>query len=565
MLVELVIENFAVIDRLRVRFQPELNILTGETGSGKSIVVGALGLLLGARASPDMVRSGAERARVSGIFRLPADPQLTELLDRIGATLEEGELLVEREVLASGGSRAFVASRPVTLAFLRELAPLLADIHGQHEQQRLFSTETQLEMLDAFAGTEDMVERVGEIYRRWREVSRQLEQLDASEQERLRKLDLLLFQRNEIEAAAPRPGEDRELEAERHLLRNVARVEENTQLAYAVMYEDENSALAQLRRALRALEEVIRIDASLAPVRQSLEAAEIAIEEAAHEVRHYLGRLQADPARLEEIEARLAVLDRLKRKYGPTLEDVLRFLEQVRAELGSLESADEERARLKEEQERLASEYEQLARQLSEARSRAARELEKQLHAELASLAMERARFRVELAAGSWTARGVDRVQFLFSANPGEELRPLEKVASGGELSRVALALKTAIHQQQGRSQRIPAVQRTLVFDEIDAGIGGAVAETVGRKLRQLARANQILCVTHLPQIAGFADHHLLVEKQQTRTATRVAIKQLGPEERKRELGRMLSGKEITPEALQQAERLIRAASGPGS
>lgn len=560
MLVELVIENYAVIDHVRVRFQPGLNLLTGETGSGKSIVVGALGLLLGARASPEVVRSGAERARIAGIFELPKDPQLAEVLERMGLELEEGELLIEREIQASGKSRAFLGNRPVTLTVLRELAPWLGDIHGQHEQHQLFSAEVQRELLDAFAGVSELAAETGKIYRRWKAVHDTLEELLAGEQERLRRLDLLMFQRNEIEAAAPRPGEDEELEAERRLLRNVAQLQEWTQRAYAAIYEDESSALAQLERGMRALDEVLRLDDTLAPVRQSLESAEIVIQDAAHEIRRYLGRLQADPARLEAVEARLAVLDRIKRKYGPSLQDVLRFLEQVRRELASMESAEEQVHQLRAERDRLASEYEKLAQELSRRRLEAAGELERAVEAELATLAMPRARFQVALTRGSWNAYGIDRVEFLFSANPGEEPRPLDKVASGGEISRVALALKTVVHRV-AEQQRSPTTgQRTLVFDEVDAGIGGAVAETVGRKLKQLARTHQILCVTHLPQIAGFADHHLLVEKHQTPTETRVTVRELTLEERKRELGRMLSGAELTPEALRQAERLMRAA-----
>lgn len=562
MLVELVAENYAVIERLRVRFHPGLNLLTGETGSGKSIVVGALGLLFGGRASADLVRSGADRARISGIFEVPANGGFSALLEAAGIEAEDGELLIEREILATGKSRAFAGSRPATAALLRDLAPFLGDIHGQQDQQRLFAADAQLGMLDASGDAGELLEETAELFRRWRSTGDELAELQKSEQERLRLADLWTFQRKEIETASPATGEDAKLESERRVLQNVARLQENTDAAYDALYDSAGSALARIRQAYRGLEEICQIDSSLETVRDSLKPAEIIVEEAAHEVRHYLGRLEADPARLDEVEARLATLDRLKRKYGATLDQVLRFLEEVRGHLEAMESSEERREALRQEQAKLAEAYESAAARLTSRRGEAARKLEKRLETELKLLAMERTTFRIEIAPASWSVRGADRVRFLVSPNPGEEPRPLEKVASGGELSRIALALKTCVTIPPKAPGLTRPAPRTLVFDEVDSGVGGGAAETVGRRLRQLAGANQVLCVTHLPQIAGFAEHHYFVQKREVEGRTVASIEELTGDARTREIGRMLSGQHVTAEALLHAEKLIKMAAG---
>ncbi|MGO9093646.1 MAG: DNA repair protein RecN [Bryobacteraceae bacterium] len=556
MLLELVVQNYAVIERVRVRFHPGLNLLTGETGSGKSMVVDALALLFGDRASGDSVRSGAGRARISGVFELPRDPALDRLLESAGIESEEGELLLEREITSEGKSRAFAASRPITAALLRQLAPYLGDIHGQHDQQMLFAPESQLEMLDAFAGSSAQVNEVGDIYTRWRAVTRALDETERTEQEKLRLLDLWNFQRKEIEGVAPKPGEEAALQQERRVLQNSARLQEAANTAYAALYDSPESSLAKLRTAIRRLEELCRIDPRLDPVRESLAPAAIAVEEASFAVRDYLSHLEANPARLEEIESRLAALDRLKRKYGASEEAILAFLDEVRAQIAAVESAGERMAQLERSRKELAGAYEAAAQSLSARRKEAARRLEKRVEAELATLAMERTKFQVVLDPAAWTERGADALRFLVSPNLGEEPRPLEKVASGGEISRIALALKTCIAapQRAGRASG----PRTLVFDEVDAGIGGRAAETVGRRLKQLAASCQVLCVTHLPQIASFADHHFSVEKKESEGRTVAVIEELDGDARTREIGRMLSGERLTREALKHAEQLLK-------
>jgi len=562
-LLELVVENYAVVERVRVRFHAGLNLLTGETGSGKSIVVDALGLVLGGRASADMVRSDTERARVTAIFEAPRDAAFRDLLDQAGATVEDDELFIEREVLAGGKSRAFLGNRPVTIALLREMAPYLGDIHGQHEQQQLFSAEAQLLALDDFAGLVDQRAQAGVLFRRWKSIQTELEELDRSEQERLRMADLWSFQRKEIDAAALKAGEDAQLEQERAVLRNVAKLQENANAAYAALYEDQESVSTQLRTALKKVEELARIDASLERVAETLRGATIGVDDASYAIRDYLDKLEADPKRLDEIESRLALIERLKRKYGPTLDHVLAFGDDVRAKMEAIETAGERRGALERELAGAAQAYQACAAGLTKARKTAAEKLAKKVETELDSLALEAAVFRVEVREAAWSESGADRVEFLISANAGEEPKPLDRVASGGELSRIALALKTSLGQA-ARSNGVQRAspQRTLVFDEIDTGIGGSVAEAVGRRLKKLAGANQVLCVTHLAQVAGFADHHYSVEKREVKGRTVAEIEELTAEARTREIGRMLSGQKVTPEALKHAEQLIRLGAG---
>jgi DNA repair protein RecN (Recombination protein N) len=541
-LLELVIENYAVVDRLRVRFHPGLNLLTGETGSGKSIVVDALGLLLGGRTSSELIRTGAERARVSGIFTVP------RAIPVEGVDPVDGEILVEREMLSGGKSRAYLDSRPVTVALLKELAPYLGDIHGQHEQQMLFSPTAQLQMLDSFAGAENPA---ADLYREWRAAGGELDELERGEQEKLRLMDVWSFQHNEIERAQVRAGEDTGLEDERRVLANLGRIQENAGAAFAALYDSPESALALVRLAAKKLDELMRIDGSLAAVRETLDPAEIHLREASNALRDYLSHLEANPGRLDQIEERLAALDKLKRKYGATLEEVLAFLDDVRAKIAAVENSGERMEALRKRRAALAAAFEAAAARLSSCRKKAARELEKRVVAELAALAMERTVFRVEVSPAEWSETGADAVRFLVSPNVGEEPRPLEKVASGGELSRIALALKTCL--ASGESGR------TLVFDEIDAGVGGRAAEGIGRRLKKLASADQVLCVTHLAQVAGFADHHYVVEKKEVRGRTVAVMEELDSTARVREIGRMLSGEKLTAEAMKQAEQLIRA------
>jgi DNA repair protein RecN (Recombination protein N) len=573
MLQQLHIENYALIDRLALEFGPGLNLLTGETGSGKSIVVDALGLLLGSRPSPEAIRAGAERAVICGVFQTAASREMRRAAEELGLELQPGgELLLKRELHVSGRTRAFINDRPATLGALRSMAAWLGDIHGQNEQQALFLPPAQLELLDRFAGATEAAEQAAEAFQAWRRAAARLAELTRNEQEKLRLADLWSFQKQEIEAARPVQDEDQRLSEEKRVLANSARIQAAVQGAYQQLYESPGAAGAAIAAALRALEEVARFDRKLEPVCDSLRGARIAVEDASLSLRDYLAGLEANPQRLEEVEDRLAALDRLKRKYGPALPDVLAHLQTVTRQLAELESSDELARAAQQEIEAATARYRQLAEELSARRKSAAVRLEKSVARILAELAMENTVFRVHFApppdgeeGSAWKPAGFDRLEFLISPNPGEPLRPADQVASGGELSRLMLALKTAVEAQTapGRENRRaadPETARTLVFDEIDAGIGGRVAETVGRKLKALAAANQVLCVTHLPQIASFADQHFFVEKieQEGRTVTRA--RRLEENERAAELARMLSGARISDTVLKHARDMLRAA-----
>jgi DNA repair protein RecN (Recombination protein N) len=492
---------------------------------------------------------------VSGIFSVEASAVLEAMLSESGIEhAPDEELIVEREITANGKSRAFVANRPVTTAFLKQLAPLLGDIHGQNEQQLLFTSQAQRQMLDGYARVDGLLVQVAQVYAEWRDLGTRLDELGRNEQEKLRLLDLWTFQFKEIEAAAPKMGEDDELLAERRILQNTTRLQESAAAAFAALYESPESATTQLRLATRKLDELIKIDASMSETGAALKAASVQVDEAAYVLRDYLGKLENDPARLEDVESRLAALDKLKRKYGATLEAVAEFRDDVAKRIDEVENVAEHRQALEKQREAAAGTYGKLAGELSQKRSAAAASLGKQVESELKSLMMSGTQFSISVKAGAWTAHGVDEISFLVSPNKGEELKPLEKTASGGELSRIALALKTAAGDA-GKKH----VLTTLVFDEVDAGVGGAAAAAVGKRLKLLSRSNQVICVTHLAQIAGFGDHHFSVVKAEKKGRVTTEIEELSGEERAREIGRMLSGEKITTEALKQAEQLIQA------
>jgi DNA repair protein RecN (Recombination protein N) len=549
------VENYAVVEQARIRFHTGLTVLTGETGSGKSIVVDSLSLLLGARASAEMIRTGQPRARVAGIFTVDSTSELQALLGESGIDHgAEEELIVEREISSNGKSRAFVANRPVTTAFLKQLAPLLGDIHGQNEQQLLFTSQAQRQMLDSFAKVDTLREQVAQAYSAWRGLGIKLEELGRNEQEKLRLFDLWTFQYKEIEAVMPKLGEDDSLLAERRILQNTTRLQESAAAAYSALYDSPDSATTQLRLALKKLDELLKIDTTISETGAALKQASMQVDEASYALRDYLGKLESDPARLDDVESRLAALEKLKRKYGPKLEDVLLFRDDVAKRIDEVENVTEHRQALEKQRTVAAAHYEMLATDLSHKRSAAAASLGKMVEAELKGLMMSGTQFSISVTPSTWNATGIDEIGFLVSPNKGEELKPLEKIASGGELSRMALALKTAMGDS-GKHHGLT----TLVFDEVDAGVGGAAAASVGKRLKILSRSNQVICVTHLAQIAGFGDHHYSVVKREKKGRVTTEIDELEGEDRAREVGRMLSGEKITTEALRHAEQLIQA------
>ncbi len=572
MLHELHIQNYAVIDNLRLEFEAGLNLLSGETGSGKSILIDALGLALGGRASPDVIRTGEERASVTAVFRAEGRPPWRAWLEEYSLRgQDDAEIILRREIQSSGKTRILVNDQPATLTAVKALASLLVEVHGQNEHAALVSREAQLGVLDQFAGTATALERVGARYAERHALERELESLSASEQERLRSIDLLSFQARELEAARLEPAEETRLQEEKRVLANLERIRAAASSAYAALYEDEGSASSRLAVASRALEELGRYDATFEPQREPLAAARATLEDLAFSLRQYLSKLEANPRRLEEIEDRLALLDRLKRKYGSTLEAVLAYGDSVRKQLLSLEHADERRTEVGRELEKARTEYLKAAGRLGAERREAARRLEKLVKQELAQVGMEKTRFEVHLETlpedrGGPT--GLETVEFLISPNPGEELRALERIASGGELSRFMLALRTVA----GRNRAAPSVGATrrvaptFVFDEVDVGIGGRVAESVGQRLKRLASEAQVLCVTHLAQIACFADRHFVVEKFERAGRTVAEVKALASEkERAQELARMLSGRQITDAVLKHAAAMLKQAGKGGA
>jgi DNA repair protein RecN (Recombination protein N) len=556
-LVELRVEDYAVIDNVAVEFGPGLNLLTGETGAGKSLLIDALTLLLGERSSSEAVRQGAERAVVSALFE-GEGREVARILDQNGLDGEGGSVILRREISGSGKGRVFINNQPATVAVLRQLAPHLAVVHAQNESILAFDAAARLSLLDAFA--ESPIGPATKAFTCWKELHDRIAELDRDEQDRLHLADLWKFQQKEIAGARLRAGEDEGLESEKRVLANAEKVYAAAMSAYDVLYESGSSAAASLRAATRNLEELARYDAKFLEGAAALESARLSAEDVAASLRDYAQHIHASPERLAEVEDRLALLDRLKRKYGRTLEEVLAYGEDVGRKLSEIENRDHILHALRKELAGAAEEYLRAARALSRHRIQAARRLEKLVEKEINDLAMK-ARFAVEVSASEdesqWSAAGVDTVAYLISANPGEPLGPVERIASGGELSRVMLALKATV-EGAAKPRRVANV-RTMIFDEIDSGIGGRAAEAIGRKLKALARGNQVLCITHLPQIASFADLHYVVEKREAGGRTQTSVRRLSEHERTEELARMLSGARLTETSRRHAEQLLRA------
>jgi DNA repair protein RecN (Recombination protein N) len=562
MLLELRLENYAVIDNLAVEFAPGLNLLTGETGAGKSILIDALALLLGEKASLEIIRAGADRAVLSAVFKTGGGSGRTvaRILGENGIDAEESTLIVRREIVTGGKGRVFVNNQPATVAVLKQVAPHLATIHAQNESILSFDAAARLELLDDFAGTD--LEPIAESFSPWKTIRNRIEELQRDEQDRLRLVDLWSYQKKEIEDAKLQPGEDERLEAEKRVLANAERIYNAAMNAFDLLYEGNGSTLSTLRAAQKAVEELTRYEPKFQEAFTALENARISVEDVGVTLRDYAGGIHASPEHLAEVEDRLAGLDRLKRKYGPHLDDVVRFGADVARKLSEVENKDEILRQLRSELGKAARSYLEAAGAVSRKRQQAARRLEKLVEAEVNDLAMK-ATFHIEIssdeAEGNWTGSGFDQVLYMIATNPGEPLRRLEQIASGGELSRVMLALKAVVEAGSAHPSRKRMGQRTLVFDEIDSGIGGRAAEAVGKKLKGLSRGNQVLCVTHLPQIATFADHHYVIQKKESAGRSRTAIRVVMGEERTEEVARMLSGAKLTDTSRKHAEQMLKA------
>jgi DNA repair protein RecN (Recombination protein N) len=563
MLVELRIRNFAIIEAAELEFASGLNILSGETGAGKTIILSALGLLLGGRASPDMIRSGEKEAVVEGLFGLEGEAPIAELAGR-AREVDGREMLVRRVIAEGGRSRVTLDGELATVQSLSRIGAALVQVYGQHEQQSLLRSESHREILDRYAGLDDPLLGYRASYQRAIDIKARLGDLERRERERADLLELARFRAMELERAALAPGEDEQLATERTILANVAKLAAAAAEAHDMLYGADTAAIDSIAGAESRLKDAAALDPKLGEVLEMVRSARTNLDEAARTLSAYAGKVEADPARLEQIETRLQELTRLKRKYGGSIDAAIQTLERSRVEIAELEGIAESKTQVENELAAALDELTARASQLSEKRRRAAAELKRKTEAELKTLGMRAPVFEAQLAAvaddeagfvhdgRALGTAGADTVEFYLSPNLGQPPMPLLRIASGGELSRVMLALKRLEAQKRGVA--------TLIFDEVDAGIGGAVAETVGRKLKQLARYHQILCVTHLPQIAAYADRHFLVEKEERRGATRSRVNVLEPGERGEEIARMLGGAEITDKFRRAARELLERA-----
>ncbi|MFA6107493.1 MAG: DNA repair protein RecN [Candidatus Latescibacterota bacterium] len=564
MLSRLFIRNFALIEETSIEFGPGLNVITGETGAGKSILMGALYSILGGPAGADLVRSGADRCQVEGLFEFAADDPVAGRLAALDCPLEDGQLVLRREILAEGRSRALANGLSVPQKRLRQLGALLVDLHGQHEHQYLLDPERHAAFLDAFGGLQEAAAAVASLHRQWREAEQHHDRLRAERQALAEEESLRRQQLEEIRALAPEPDEEDRLAAELKVLENAETLAQLSAELNDLLYEADGSVVEQLGRARRQLERLVEIDPSLEGWSTALEELRVRLEDLASAVGRYGHGLEFQPERTEALRLRGEALRRLRRKYGGTLGEVLTRaddLERQQNRSGELDAeVDEAKVRVEESRRRFA----EACAALTAGRTRAARDLAKAVAHGLADLGMPQVGFRaelrsqedpegpVELDGKHWRADqdGMERVEFAIAPNQGEELRPLARIASGGEISRVMLVLKEAIAAKDAVS--------TLVFDEIDVGISGRIAAAVGRKLRQLSASHQTIAITHLPQIAGLAEHHFSVRKRQAKGRTFTEVHPLAPEERAEEIAALLAGDTVSDTARQHAQEMLR-------
>ena len=559
MLKELGITNFAIIDRLSLGFQEGLNVLSGETGAGKSILIGAIGLLLGDRASTDLIRSEEDAAVVEAVFDIGASPALKARLQEMG--FHPGrEIVVKRVVSRSGKNRVYVDGNLATVAMLGEISEALVNICSQHEHQVLLDPESHIDILDEFGNLTAERLRFSALYDEFQKLRQKRDDLAAKNRNRAEREEFLRFQIGEIEKTAPRPGEDAALQEERRILANAAKLAELARDSWEALYGSEESVLGSLARVTARIRDIRRIDPGFAVSEDEMKSLTILVEDAARALRDYLGKIPSDPSRLEEVEDRLEALGRLKKKYGGSIEGVLETAQSLRAELQGLASAAGDIEALEQELADRKTALRERAAGLSAARRRTAETLEKAIEGEIRDLKMEKARFSVrfresaldEDGLAALNPKGIDQPEFHLSTNVGEPLKPLNRVASGGELSRIVLAMKKVL-------ARAGSVG-TVVFDEVDSGIGGATAEIVGRKLRDISRHHQVICITHLPQIASFGRTHYRVTKRVSDGRTKTDVRQLSEDERVEEITRMLGGVEITDRTRAAAREMLKAA-----
>jgi DNA repair protein RecN (Recombination protein N) len=564
MLKNLRIKNYALVEDLDIEFYPGLNVLTGATGAGKSIIVGAVNLVLGERATTEMVRTGADEATIEGIFEIEKKDLFPKLLASLGILLDENILIIRREVSSKGASRCFVNDKQVTLTNLKLIGDRLADLHGQHQHQSLLNVSNHLEYLDNFGDLNQFQEEVGLTYFQLKSKIKELDEIQKHEKENQEKKQLYSFQANEIERANLSLGEDEKLLEERKILDNIETLHQILSGAYKELYDSENSVSQRLSFSKKEIEKASQIDSEFKDHTQALDTSLIQISDISRFLEKYLIRLEFDPQRLEEIRERLNLINSLKKKYGPKLTEILEYAEELRKTLDLFQNLGEKIDILKKEIETLTDILKERALFLSNKRKEKGEQLAKKIKKELSFLGMEKTEFEIRISYKEdengliklngkryyVDEKGMNYVEFFVSPNPGEELKPLAKIASGGEISRIMLGLKSIL----AKSDQIP----TMIFDEVDVGIGGEVADSVGKRLRSLSSNHQIICITHLQQIASFAQHHFRVFKETEKNRTVTKIKELNEKERVKEIARMISGEKISELTLRHAKEMIK-------
>ena len=558
MLQEITIDNLAIINHLTLAFGQNMTVLTGETGAGKSIIIDAVGLLAGARGSQELIRQGTDKLEVQGQFLIPDDPQYSELLDQLGIDHEDRTVIISREIHRNGRNTIRANGTLINTTILRKIGAPLVDIQGQNDNQRLLQPDQHLPMLDHFAGTEvqRLLQQYQEQYRQYRKLKKTLATKQANEQQWAQRLDMLRYQVQEIQSADLKADEEEALISERDRLDHFQQIQNTLQQLVAILNGGENApVLDQLATAMDAVNEITQFDDNYADIGKALEDSYYSLQDVANQSSHELDGLEFDEERLNEINTRLDLINDLERKYGDTVPDILAYYNKIHHELADMEGTVDSNDELEDQLVTVVKQLEELGHQLSEQRKKVAKDLEKRVHHELSALYMEKAVFKVHFAkvpVHNFTPTGIDNVEFYIQTNPGERMGPLAKIASGGELSRVMLALKTIFTEQ--------ADVTSIIFDEVDTGVSGRVAQAIADKIKVIANHSQVLCITHLPQVAAVAQHQFLIQKQVHDQRTTTTVTKLNHQERVDELSRMLAGEKITKLTREHANELLKMA-----
>ena len=552
MLQELSIKDFAIIDEIQISFQPKMTVLTGETGAGKSIIIDALGLLAGGRGSTEFIRKGEKKAVIQGLFTLPREANTYNILEEYGIDSEDGQIILQRDLYRGGRNICRINGMMVNLATLRKVGETLIDIHGQNEHQELMKPENHIDLLDEYdKKTSQLRNQYQVVYQNYRKLKLSMEKKEADEKAWAQRLDMLNFQVKEIEEAGLKINEEDELVEEKNKLDNFQAIHDALELSYQILSGEKIDVVGNLGNAMNELSDVSDLSENLQEINTKISDAFYSLEDAARDISDELDSMEWNGERLNEIEERLELIHQLKRKYGDTIEDILHYHSRIVKELREMENAEQN----SEKQERQLSEalekVKELAIKLSKQRKKSAKKLEKMIHEQLSALYMDKAVFEVKFLNNSKLySKGIDKVEFYIQTNPGEEMGPLAKIASGGELSRIMLALKTIFSQKMGVT--------SIIFDEVDTGVSGRVAQAIAEKISQISNNSQVLCITHLPQVAAIADNHYYISKSVNDGRTETSLKELDEKQKIREIARMLSGSEITELTLKHAEELIK-------